>query len=94
MLYTDHAARGRLSSSHHPPPSSRGAHTLQVVLELLPVCFCAVPMLVGFGRSRIWERRNEGKGLTALGTLFDSKIVPRCREVMGDGHCRRRARPW
>lgn len=94
MLYTDHAARAGLSSSHHPPPSSRGAHTSQVVLELLPVCFCAMLMLVGFGGSWFWERRSEGKELAALETVFGSKIVPRCREVMGDGHCWRRARPW
>lgn len=93
MLCTDHAARGGLSPPPHPPPSSRGAHTLQVVLELLPVCFCAVPVLVGFGGSCFWER-SEGGELAAWETLFDSKIVPRCREVTGDGHCRRKARPW
>lgn len=69
MLFTDHAARGGLSSSHHPPPSSKGAHTPQAVLELLSACFCAVPMLVDFGGSWFWERRSEGKGFAALETL-------------------------
>lgn len=89
-----HKPRSKRRAQPVPPPapSSRGAHTPQVVLELLSACFCAVPVLLGFGGSWFWERRNEGEELAALETLFDSKLVPRCREVTGDGHCRRKAK--
>ena len=79
--------------SHCPPTRSMRAHTLPVVLELLPAFFVLRPCSL-VGGLCFQERRSEGEELTILERLFHPKIVPSCREVIGDGHCRRKPSPW
>lgn len=79
--------------SHCPRTSSMRAHTSQVVLELLSAFFVLCLWLL-VGGLCFQEKRSEGEELKILERLFHPKIVPRCREVIGDRHCRRKPHPW
>lgn len=75
--------------SHCPPTSSMRAHTSQVALELLPAFFVLCPCSL-VGGSCFQERRSEGEGLTGLERLCHPRIVPRSRDMIKNGHCKRK----
>lgn len=78
-----------LCMSYCPPTSSMRAHTSQVVLEMLPaffLCYAHARWMVDcdFRSGEVREKSSQ------IGETLSPQDHAQGREVVGDGHCRRK----